>query len=376
MNRREASDWAQQVSRRIKEKVGVVAARSQGIIPFTSVEGRFDDWTDKNLCWWTNGFWAGEMWQLYNATKDPLYLERAQEIEKKLDGNLMNAGGLDHDNGFKWLLTAAADYRITGSKESRNRALLAADNLAGRFNPAGRFIRAWNDGGDGSRAGWAIIDCMMNLPLLYWAYRETKDPRYLQIATLHADTAERFFIREDGSANHIVEFNPATGEFVRTYGGQGYGEGSSWTRGQSWALYGFTLSYLHTGEAKYLNTAKRVANYFIANIPENGLIPVDFRQPLDCALEDSTAAAIASCGLLELSRQLPEPESTLYHRAALRLLTTLERERCNWDLACDHIVEKGTGAFHDERHEYPIIYGDYYFVEAVWKLTGEESFMW
>ena len=103
----------------------------------------------------------------------------------------------------------------------------------------------------------AIIDCMMNLSLLYWAEKETKDPRFGQIARRHANTAMKAFIRADGSANHIVEFDPQTGEVVRTYGGQGYKEGSSWARGQGWAVYGFTLSYLHTGKQEYLDTAKR-----------------------------------------------------------------------------------------------------------------------
>ncbi len=372
----EAAAWAEEVAGKIKAKLLVVAERSQGKVPFTTVDGVFDDWTEKNISWWTNGFWGGMMWQLYHATGEEIYRRNALELEEKLDRNLMSAAGMDHDSGFKWLTTAVADYRLGGGEVSRNRGLLAADNLAGRFNPAGRFLRAWNDNGDGSRAGWAIVDCMMNLPLLYWAYEEIKDPRFLQIATMHADTAQKYFVREDGSANHIVEFDPVTGDFVRTHGGQGYGEGSSWTRGQSWALYGFVLSYLHTKEESYLNTAKRVANYFIANIPESGLIPVDFRQPVDCSLEDSTAAAIASCGLLEIAGQLEEPERGVYLRAALRLLRTLEQKRCNWDLSCDHLLEKCTSAFHDQKHEFALIYGDYFFLEAIWKLTGEELFIW
>ncbi len=368
--------WAESVSEKIKKKVEVVAERSKNKIPYTTKGGIFDDMSGESICWWTNGFWGGLMWQMYQATGNEMYRQIAEENEKKLDQNLMKAQGLDHDNGFKWLPTAIANYRITGNKESRNRGLLAADNLAGRFNPVGRFIRAWNDNGDGSRAGWAIIDCMMNLPLLYWAYEETKDPRYLQIATIHADTAEKYFVRQDGSVNHIVEFNPATGEFVRTYGGQGYGEGSSWTRGQAWAIYGFALSYLHTKNEAYLNTAKRVANYFIANTWVGGLIPVDFRQPEDCTLEDSTAAAIAACGMLEIAKQVSQAEKHVYNNAAIQMLQALEQNRCNWSEDCDNILEKCTAAFHDEKHEFSIIYGDYYFIEAIWKLTGQELFIW
>ncbi len=374
--------WAQETAGKIKHKMRIVAERNRHKIPYTTIDGVFDDWSGDRICWWTNGFWGGIMWQLYHATGEELYQEIALESEDKLDANLMSASGMNHDSGFRWLPTAVADYRVTGSRKSFNRGLLAANDMAGRFNPMGRFIRAWNDDGDGSKAGWAIIDCMMNLPLLYWAYEQIHDPRFLQIATMHADTAQKYFIREDGSANHIVSFDPVTGEFLETFGGQGYAEGSSWTRGQAWALYGFVLSYVHTKKDSYLNTARRVANYFIANTPESGLIPVDFRQPADCTLEDSTAAAIAACGLLEIAGQLEQTgelgktESRVYKKAALKLLTALEEKRCNWDENHDNLLEKCTAAFHDEAHEFSIIYGDYYFIEAIWKLTGEELFIW
>lgn len=367
--------WANEVSEKIKAKMKAVAERSRGKVPYSTVNGVFDDWTDR-ICWWTNGFWGGIMWQLYHATGESVYRENAEELEEKQDSNLMEPRGMDHDSGFRWLPTAVANYRINGKEESKKRGMTAANDLAGRFNPVGRFIRAWNDDGDGSKAGWAIIDCMMNLPLLYWAWEETNDPRYLHIATMHADTAEKYFIRGDGSSNHIVEFNAETGEYVQTFGGQGAFTGSSWTRGQAWALYGFCLSYLHTKKEHYLDTAKRVANYFIANIPESGLIPVDFRQPGDCTWEDSTAAAIAACGLLEIAKCVREEEKHVYHGAALRLLKALDEKRCNWDENADNLLEKCTAAYHDKEHEFSIIYGDYYFIEAIWKLTGQELFIW
>lgn len=156
--------------------------------------------------------------------------------------------------------------------------------MAGRYNPAGHFLRAWNEWGGQRHTGWAIIDCMMNLPLLYWAWEETEDPRYLQVADRHGKMAVRYFVREDDSVRHIVELDLGTGEFGREHGGQGYGEGSSWTRGQAWGIYGFLLSYIHTGDKEYLYTSQRIANYFLANIPETGLIPADFRQPPECGV--------------------------------------------------------------------------------------------
>lgn len=371
--------WAQETLERTAHKLEKVAQRSAEKIPYTTVDGVHDDKSgDKEIGWWTNGFWGGIMWQMYTLTGKEIYRNIAEQNENKLDADLMDYEKLDHDNGFKWLPTAVADYRVTGNRSSKNRGLLAAGNLAGRYNCAGKFIRAWNDWPNSKvdRRGWAIIDCMMNLPLLYWASEETGDPRFSKIAANHADTAMKAFIRGDGSANHIVEFDPASGEMIKSYGGQGYGEGSSWTRGQSWGLYGFMLSYLHTQNNAYLETAERIANYFIANIPDSGLIPVDFRQPEDVKLEDSTAAAIASCGLIELARQKDGRQQKIYLNAALKMLQALTKNSFNWNEEEDNLLTKCTAAYHDEKHEFSIIYGDYFFLEALMKLTDKELFIW
>lgn len=363
----------QDVLDRIYKKTQAVLLRNPHKIPYTTTNGAFDDWTKKDICWWTNGFWAGLLWQLYAVYGDPSLRAAADEIEEKLDKALMTAQGMDHDSGFRWLMTSKANYLLTKSEKSKNRLILAANNLAGRFNLAGGFIRAWNDSGDGKTAGWAIIDCMMNLPLLYWASNELNDPRFMQIAVRHADTARNAFVRADGSVCHIVQFDPHTGKRIRSLGGQGYGHGSDWTRGQAWALYGFTLSYLHTDKQEYLETAEKVATRFLSQIPESGLIPVDFRQPKTPAYEDSTAAAIASCGLLELEKVT---KNAAYRKAAMKLLETLTAHRCNFDPNCDHLLEKCTAAYHDENHEFAIVYGDYFFTEAMLKLCEKETFLW
>ncbi|MBQ1291746.1 MAG: glycoside hydrolase family 88 protein, partial [Lachnospiraceae bacterium] len=229
-----AEEWALGVQEKLAGKMKTVVERSRNVVPYTTENGRFIDLTEKDINWWTNGFWGGILWQLYTLTGDELYKEEAGILEKKLDKVLMDWTGLDHDNGFKWLPTSVAHYRIDQNEESKNRAIIAANNLAGRFNLAGHFIRAWNDWGDVDRRGMAIIDCMMNLPLLYWAADVTGDPRFYQIAVAHADTAMRCFVREDGSVNHILRFDPESGELVESLGGQGYAVGSSWTRGQTW----------------------------------------------------------------------------------------------------------------------------------------------
>ena len=368
-----STQWAQTVFSKLVEKMPEVTKRSKNKIPYTTENGVFNDLSKDGFAWWTNGFWGGMMWQMYNATRDEKYKKAAEIAEKKLDNNLTVFWAFDHDNGFKWLPTAVADFKLTNNPDSFNRARIAADNLAGRFNPAGRFIRAWNDDGDGSNAGIAIIDCMMNLPLLYWAYEVTKDPRFYQIATSHADTAMKYFIREDGSSNHIVEFDPHTGKYIKARGGQGMDEKSSWTRGQAWALYGFTLSYIHTKNHKYLSTARKIAKYFISCIPESGHIPVDFMQSADLDWEDSTAAAIAASALLELFKIT---STGSYEKAALKLLKTLDKDRISWDKDRDELLEFCSQAYHDEYHNFTIIYGDYFFIEAVLKLLNKDLFIW
>lgn len=371
--------WVTEALDKICAKMETVTERNAGKIPYTTDEnGRFDDRSsDKDICWWTNGFWGGEMWQLYKLTGKELFRNEAIGTEDKMDRAFMNYNGMDHDAGFRWLPTSVVRYKMEHNQESKNRGLLAAASLSGRFNLNGNFIRAWNDWGDDrDTTGWAIIDCMMNLPLLYWASAELKDPRFKAIAVAHADTAMKYFIREDGSVRHIVGFDPATGAFVRDYAGQGYAEGSSWTRGQSWALYGFALSYKYTGEKRYLETAMKVADYVISELDSKYpkyLVPVDYRQPSEPYYEDSTASAITASGLLEIVKLLEkDADVSKYLAAAIKLIKTLHEKRCDYTTDKDNIVEKCTAAYHDARHEFAINYGDYYYIEALMKLSGDE----
>lgn len=214
---------------------------------------------------------------------------------------------------------------------------------------------------------------MMNLPLLYKASELTNDPRYRLIAEAHAHTAMEHFVRPDGSCEHIVVFDPETGKVLDKLGGQGMYAGSAWTRGQAWGIYGFTLSYLHTKDRAYLDTAGRIADFFIAHIPESGLIPVDFMQDAGCPYEDDIAAACAACGLIELGRATGEER---YTEAAEGLLAALLEKRCDLDPARDNLLTHCSVAYHDARHNFPIVYGDYFFTEALLKLAGKETFLW
>ncbi|MBP3198898.1 MAG: glycoside hydrolase family 88 protein [Butyrivibrio sp.] len=388
--------WVSEALGKIAEKMEVVVGRNVGKIPYSTDEnGRFDDRSGKkDISWWTNGFWAGELWQLFKLTGNELFRQEAIGTEDKMDAVFMDYNGMDHDAGFRWLPTSVIRYKLEKNSESKNRALLAAANLAGRFNLNGNFIRAWNDWGDDrDTTGWAIIDCMMNLPLLYWASEELGDPRFKAIAMAHATTASKNFVREDGSVRHIVGFDAATGDYVRDYGGQGYGEGSSWTRGQSWGIYGFTLSFHYTHKIEYLRTAMKIADYIISELKENYLVPVDYRQPADVTWEDSTAAAITASGMIDLYREIKDlaenvvsstqeelskdreallTKADKYLDTAINLLKALHENRCDYTCDKDNILEKCTAAYHDPEHEFAIIYGDYYYIEALMKLKEQE----
>ncbi len=376
--RKEDIKWAEDVWEKLQKKLEIVSERVKDIIPGDADKtGKFVD-RGSDIFWWTNGFWAGLLWQMYHATGQESYKVNAEVIEKKLDTALEEFWGLHHDVGFMWSLSAVADYRLTGNEKSKNRGLHAANILAGRYNPNGRFIRAWNPECDSSldTRGLMIIDCLMNLPLLYWADQITGDHRYDTIAKEHADTALRYILREDGSCNHIVQFDPETGEFVKSLGGQGYGEGSSWSRGQSWAVYGMTLSYLYTKEEKYLQAAKQAAHYFIANAALNDYVPLlDFRAPEEPKCIDTTAGVITACGLLELSKHVNEFERHLYVESAMRMLRVLVERYCDWDENTDAILGYGSGAYGRDVH-CPIIYGNYFLVEAVLRVLGKDSLLW
>ena len=378
--------WLDGVYQKLVVKMKAEVGRVGSAIPYTTKDGKYFDYAAVKemggLGFWTNGFWPGMLWQMFHATGDDIYCTTARAVGDRLAVLLDQFEGLDHDIGFLFLPSAVADYRTTGSAEARRRGLHAANLLAGRYNPVGHYIRAWNNNtffGD-DVSGRMIIDCMMNIPLLYWAATEANDPRFAHIAKAHARTAQQYIVRPDGSCNHMIDFDAATGEFLNNPGGQGFGQGSCWSRGQSWAVYGFALSYRHTGEEEFLNTAKRCAHYCISNLATNGWLPlVDYRAPAEPVKYDSTAGMITAAGLLEIASHVGEYEKPLYTKAALNILQACDKKFCNWDPEQDSIVDGGTFFYHDPtgtNTEVPIIYGDYYFIEAVLRLLGKDLFIW
>ncbi|NOU79018.1 glycosyl hydrolase [Paenibacillus sp. LMG 31459] len=334
---------------------------------FAGGDGVYDDMpTD----WWTSGFWPGILWIMHDLTGREHYKNAAWRWDEILEPWFINlTDDIHHDVGFQFLPTAVIKHTITKDKDAYRRGIEAANFLSGRYNAAGQFIRAWN----GDLTGWTIIDCMMNISLLFWASRETGDPRYKHIAVRHADTALKHFIREDGSSRHVVSFDPETGEFIEGIGGQGAGPESAWSRGTGWALYGFANAFKNTGDIRYLQASKSVAHFLLANLPEDRVPYWDFRLPSkEGEPRDTSAAAIAASGLLELAEFVPAVERDLYRDGAIGILTSLTESYSSvFDLTRDPILNGATG--HKPAGMYvdgSLIYGDYYYVEAVAKLLG------
>lgn len=363
--------WVNHFWSQVEEKLRITSEEIGAGFPYTTKSGKYNAEfaNHEGITWWTNGFWGGMMWLLYTETKDERYLQIARSCEERLDKAFDSFSGLNHDMGFMWLPTAVADYKLTGNPRARERGMHAATILAGRFNPAGRYINAWNGP---SMVGWAIIDCMMNLPLLYWASEESGDPRYANIAKIHADMVQNTFIRSDGSSEHVVVLDPMTGEVQKKLGGQGYAEGSSWSRGQAWALYGFTVSYIYTGNERYLKTAKKCADYFISQLDETGVPDIDFCAPKTPILKDASAGAIAASGLVQLAEVVDEDKREFYLAGAEKILRGLEKN-CNFTLQEQSILQNCSEAYHKEKgHHMPIIYGDYYLIEALLRLKSKD----
>ena len=379
--------WAEETFKKIDTKLSAVTLRSRDKL----ADGVDENGVHKSVkaISWTSGFWGGLNAMMYEYTKKEDYLLTAKKSEELLDEALQQFELLYHDVGFMWHILSGALYRITGDEKSKQRNLYAAASLFSRFVLGGNFIRAWNNSSSKGWAqrpvtNWSIIDCMMNLPILYWASDIIGDDRFKRIALAHADCTIDTHIRPDGSVAHCVEHDRETGEALMTFGGQGYMEGSSWSRGQAWALYGFTLSYLHTNEERYLNTAKLVANYFISNCCDDWLPRIDFRAPSEPVYYDSTAACCAACGLLELARVLPENEGGMYAHAAIKMLRAIAEKFGDFDPANDAMITHGSvryptpGLYSEEKagvHRY-IVYADYYFTEAILKLLGSEFNPW
>jgi unsaturated chondroitin disaccharide hydrolase len=351
-------------------------------LPFcTDEKGKY---TFREDGFWVGSFWTGINYLCYEFTGNPFFVDTARKSQHRLIRRLYeNKRTLDHDLGFLYSLMFVADYQATGSENSRKIALDAAEALAERYHPNGRFIQAWNiwkpgDPFSEENRGRIIIDCMYNLPLLFWASEQSGNEQFKQIAYAHAVTCSETIVRADGSTYHSYVFDPDTGE--RKYGRtvQGYSDDSCWSRGQGWAIGGFAHAYRYTGDKKFLTIAEQCARYFIENL-EPDYVPVwDFRVPeKQGEPRDSSAAAIAAAGMLELAKHL-EGNGRDYIEAAAKIVDSLYHNYSSKDRPDDEgLLLHGCG--HKPKNsevDCSLIYGDYYFAEAVARLLGYQKFAW
>ena len=375
----ENQDWINSTWEKLDKKLSHTAVKSRNKIPHTTRNGEHDDHSHgKDTIMWTNGFWGGLMWLMYSETKKDCYKQTAEISEKLMDQAFGYMEEWNHDVGFMWHILSGAHYKLTGDLNSRNRNLIAAMSLMSRYNVEGDYIRCWNSWITGEDvSGWTIVDCLMNLPLLYWASEELKDSRFKKVAIRYANMAIRDHVRADGSVYHIVIHDTENpGVVLGTNVGQAYSKDSSWARGTAWAVYGFVLSYMHTRDVKYLDAAKKIGNYFIKNVQKTDWLPLlDFCQPATPVYYDSTSGAIASCGFIEIAKYVEESEKDFYLAAALNILKAMEKNWCDWSESEDGILLMGSHAYGSGIHT-SIIYGDYFFTEAILKLKGSQFNPW
>ncbi len=329
---------------------------------------------------WTPAFYSGMLWLLYLHTREDRYLRALDGLLPSFYERVEKPGYVDtHDLGFLYDLSCYPAMLLGLDPRARNCFLKAADYLKARYFKKAGIIQAWGNLRDPENRGRMIIDCLMNLPLLYQASRITGDPIYRCAAYSHALQAQKYLVRPDFSTYHTYYMDVETGEprFGRT--AQGYSDTSCWARGQAWAVYGFTLSYAHTGDERFLQTACHVLDYFLEHLPEDHVCYWDLFFTEGDQPRDSSAAAITCCGIHELLRHLPASHSrrAVYEQALKDMMTALsERYTAKALPQADGILLHGVYSIpHTRGVDECTIWGDYYYLEALCRLyTGECSF--
>ncbi len=330
--------------------------------------------------YWTSSFWSGMLWLAYEITGAAKYRQVAEEQLKLHQNRLEEQVNINtHDLGFLYTLSCVAAFKLTDNQQAKNLALTAAKHLTARYWEKAGIIQAWGTMDNPEEQGRMIIDCLLNLPLLYWASEVTNITGYREIAYNHACQNVRHIVREDASTFHTFYLNTETGQPIGGKTHQGFADDSCWARGQSWGIYGFPLSYRYTGDWKLIEVAKRLSNYFLNRLPEDHVPYWDLI--FDGGVErDSSAAAITACGLLELSRHLPLADSSkrIYENAALTILSSLADGYTTKDVPHSNGVllhglqhkPKGLGV--DEC----CIWGDYFYFEALVRVVKDWKPYW
>lgn len=359
----------------------------------SSIKGRYPKCENTQ---WTCGFWPGEIWLAYEHTEDPVFRKEAEKLVQSFYDRILNKIEVDHhDMGFLYSPSCVASYKLTGNEMAKKAAVMAADQLISRFQPKGGFIQAW--GKKGERANYRyIIDCLLNLPLLYWASEITGDSKYSDIANIHIHTCLKNSFREDFSTYHTFFMNPETGEPDHGATCQGFKDDSFWARGQAWAVYGIALAYRYVKQKEYFSLFDKVSSFFLKHLPDD-LVPYWDLVFTDGSNEprDSSSAAIAACGFLEMADNLDsasvssesgaeQAQSATYREIAKQLMKSLYDSYAVKDSSvANGLLLHGTyskkspyNTCTEEGVDECVSWGDYFYMEALTRLSKKWNPYW
>jgi unsaturated chondroitin disaccharide hydrolase len=345
--------------------VAKLRAVAPGVTAFP-VGTKFEKWTYSQNGDWVGGFWPGLLWLAWLHSGDPQFRTLAETSAAKLAPRRTDTS--THDLGFLFTPSWITAYRLTGDPKWRDGAIDAADSLIQRYNPRGRFIRAWGALGSSTDAGRTIMDTIMNLDLLVFATQQTGDPKYQDIATAHARTQQTYFPRPDGSTPHVFDFDPDTGAPIGPNTVQGYSPASCWSRGQAWGVYGFTMLSRRTGDATFLATARKLAGFALGALSPDHVPVWDYLAPqAPNDVKDASAGAIMACGLLDLATATGEQH---YHDAGAAILDALAGTCLTTRSArAEAIVARCTrNRPAEDGVEISLPYADYYLLEGLTRL--------
>ncbi len=317
--------------------------------------------------WWTSGFFPGSLWYLYEYSKDVKFREAAEAMTSRIEKEKDNTG--THDLGFMLYCSFGNGLRLTSNESYRDVLLTGAQSLITRYHPNIGCIQSWN-----SRRGWqcpVIIDNMMNLEFLMWAFKVSGDSTYYRICVNHSDTTMKNHYRPDFSSWLVVSYDTLTGKVEKKQTAQGYADESAWSRGQVWGLYGYVVMFRETGLQRYLDHAVKVAEFLInhPNMPEDKIPYWDFNAPdIPDAKRDASAGAIMASALIELSGMVEEPASSKYLGIAETQLRSLASPayRAKTGENGNFILKHSVGSLPGNSEvDVPLTYADYYFIEAL-----------
>ncbi|MCJ0593763.1 glycoside hydrolase family 88 protein [Enterococcus cecorum] len=330
---------------------------------------------------WTNGFWTGELWLGYEYTNEEAMKQLAQANDRSFLDRVEKRIELDHhDLGFLYTPSCMAEYKLLHTPEARKAAILAADKLIERYQEVGGFIQAWGELGKPEHYR-LIIDCLLNIQLLFWASEQTGDPKYAQMATQHFYTSANNVIRDDASAFHTFYFDPKTGEPLKGVTRQGYSDDSAWARGQAWGIYGIPLTYRFVKDEDCFGLFKGMTNYFLNRLPKDHVSYWDliFGDGSGHS-RDSSATATAVCGMHEMLKHLPEVDSDklTYKYAMHAMLRSLIDNYANREIKPGRpLLLHGVYSWHSGKGvDEGNIWGDYYYLEALIRFYKDWELYW